>query len=115
MTFEETIKIKTMSFDGTEGAVISKTDAKDYTERFRNANPGALLAQYMGRDLIDDILAQQGCVGIRVYKGLNANNEERFIFVGVDADEDDMVNGVLAQDSLPCPAYCSQPNILNGY
>lgn len=103
-----------MSFNGTEGALISQADAQAYTANYRNQNPNAIIAQYMGKDLIEDILGQQGCMGVRIYKGINADGQERFIFVGVDANENDMVDGVLVDASLPSPPYSSSANIING-
>lgn len=103
-----------MSFNGSEGATISKNDAQISTTKYRDQFPNTIIAQYMGKDLINAILAQTECVGIRVYKGLNDNDEERFIFVGVDANENDLVDGVLIDESFPSPPYSSVLNVLNG-
>jgi hypothetical protein len=104
-----------MAFDGSEGQQITKSAAQTATANYRTNNPGAVLAHYIGRDLIDDILAQTDCQGIRAYYAEDNNGNRELIFVGVDSDENDQVDGVLADRVLNCPTNCSNANILNGY
>lgn len=52
---------------------------KDYYDSF-----GENQAHFVGRTAIEKILAQPGCVGINMYKALNAKGEQTYVFVGVD-------------------------------
>ena len=87
------------------------------TKLFRN-NPDAaklhsgIKAYYLGRDQYDAILGQPGCTGIRSYHGNNPDLSPQIIVVGVDAKNNDMVDGYLADGTYPCPAICSADGTL---
>ena len=102
-----------MAFDGTEGSSITLTDGAALTAAHRTANPNDRLGHFMGKDILNSILAQSGCMGIRVYNGLDTRGNRELVFVGVDANENDMVSGIVADHSVPCPTFCSTPNALN--
>lgn len=107
-----TDKINTMAFDGTEGGAISLSTAAELTGNYRKDNPGQKLAHYYGRDIINELLSQEGCVGIRIYYGTSEDGDKELVLVGVDSDENDML-ALVADTSVPCPNYCSTPNALN--
>ncbi|MCO5235888.1 MAG: hypothetical protein M9933_06425 [Chitinophagaceae bacterium] len=52
---------------------------KDYYDKF-----GENQAHFVGRSIIEKILEQPDCVGIRMYKALNAKGEQTYVFVGID-------------------------------
>jgi len=103
-----------MSFTGYENHDITLEEACEWTANFRAAHPNAVKGNYFGGKAISNILAQEGCVGIRIYYAMDENNTMQLIVVGVDADENDMYEGLLAERSIPCPPYCGTPNCLNG-
>ncbi len=82
------------------------------TKAYRVANPGQRIAHFFGRDILEELLAQEGCMGLRMYYGLNEDGDSELILVGADADENDMLEKV-ADVSSPCPNWCSSPNKLN--
>lgn len=105
-----------MSFDGKEEHRISLQEARTITKRYREKpeNKGKPRAHYVGRGVLDEILAQPGCVGLRIYhankRELDPNqggSDATLVIVGVTADERDMVNGVIAERTWVCPPYCS--------
>lgn len=102
-----------MAFDGTEGGQIALADAATMTACHRIADPNARLGHFMGKDILNQILAQAGCMGIRTYYGLDARGKRELLFVGVDSNENDMTSGIVADMSEPCPSKCSTPNPLN--
>lgn len=102
-----------MSFTGNENHDITLAEASAWTANFRAANPTSIKGHYFGNRAIGDILEQTGCVGIRIYYALDDNGVQQLIVVGVDADENDMCNGLLAERSMPCPPYCGNNNCLN--
>lgn len=103
-----------MSFDGTEGGSITLAAAADLTANYRSAMAtGDRIAHFFGRDIIEELLAQDGCVGIRIYYGLDESGKKELVLVGVEADEDDMVTGLIADYAFPCPSNCSSANDLN--
>jgi hypothetical protein len=106
-----------MAFDGKEGEEVTLEQASGWTANFRNGMaPGAIKAHFMGEDLIRDIVKQPGCQGIRIYNGVNDAGEACLIFVGADANEDDMIGSgdVIADYTEPCPPFCGSGNSLNG-
>lgn len=103
-----------MPFTGDENHVILIKDAAALTARFRaTIQPGAKIGGYFGRTAIEAILQQAGCVGIRYYYGIDDKKNQVMVLVGVDANENDLVTGKIAEISLPCPHYCSTANLLN--
>ena len=58
---------------------------------FRDANPDATPGYYIGRDIIDQILNQPGCVGINFRKCLSEINEEHLVYTGVDSEGEDLL------------------------
>jgi hypothetical protein len=53
-------------------------------------------------------------VGIRIYHGIDDNNKACLILVGVDADENDLYNGYIAERGVSCPPYCGSGSPLAG-
>jgi len=47
-----------------------------------------------------------------MYHGID-NNKKNLVLVGADADENDMVGGVLLENAVTCPTTCSSSNSLN--
>lgn len=103
-----------MSFNGTEGAVISTNSAATLTANYRNSNPNGVKGVFFGREILQSILDQTGCKGIRFYFAMDANGNNTLVAVGADASENDQMDGVIADFSSPCPPHCSSSNSLNG-
>ena len=69
-------------------------------------------AHFVGKNKLQKILDQDGCMGVRIYYGLD-NGVKNLVFVGADANENDMVDGVILEKTLPCPPRCPDKNKLN--
>lgn len=100
-------------FTGNEPQQVSLSDASEMTANYRNDNPGEILGHYFGRRIIEDILAQEHCVGIRVYYAIGQDGLKELVISGVTANGDDICNGVLGDRSLRCPPYSGIVNPLN--
>lgn len=103
-----------MAFTGDEAEVFPLETAAKWTSNYRNLNPGKTTGHFFGYKIIKDILAQEGCVGIRCYYSLDDKGQQQLIIVGADANENDLHNGIIAEVSRPCPPFCGIPNPLNG-
>lgn len=102
-----------MPFNGTEGSAIDLTEAADYTANYRTDNPGMTLGFFMGKDIIQQILNQDGCMGIRVYLGKQAvGGDYELVFVGADANENDML-ALVADRGAKTPPFSGNTNSLN--
>jgi hypothetical protein len=59
---------------------------------FQVANPTDIQWYAVGRNIIDQILAQPGCVGIKFYNAYNEMGEKTLVYVGVDANGQTILN-----------------------
>ena len=73
------------------GEDIGLAEGTKLVNAFREANPDATPGYYIGRNILDQILNQPGCVGINFKKCLSENNEEHLVYTGVDADGKDIL------------------------
>lgn len=101
-----------MTFDGTEGGVIPLSVASALTAEFRRLNPTQTKCHYFGKNNIQALLNQSGCMGIRAYRGVDTAGEGQLVLVGVNAQGNDMLQ-MIVDLSVPCPKYCSCDNDLN--
>ncbi|HTI91025.1 MAG TPA: hypothetical protein VL727_10580 [Puia sp.] len=77
------------------GEGISHEMAADFVNAHAKMTKEGVTSYVIGRNIIDEILAQQGCVGIRFYNALNENNQKTLVYVGIDADGKDIVKKVI--------------------
>lgn len=96
-----------MAFDGKEGEQITLAEGAAMTANYRNSDAAfGATAHFMGKDIINNILGQAACVGIRVYYGLDDQGNKQLVFVGVTANQNDMTSGIVADRNKPCPPFC---------
>lgn len=96
-----------MPFPPPRDHSISREAATTLMRRHKEAaGSGGQLAVMFPRDVYERILAQPGCAGIRAYEGRDEGGTRQTVLVGVDKDGNDMIGGVLADLSFPCPPYC---------
>jgi len=113
---------------------IPVSDAAALTLRWRRNRPtGGFNGGRFDRVAFDEILAQQGCAGVRIYMALHDpadpthSNEPSlwtFVLVGTDAQGNDITtipatggslnaDGNTGQNPYPCPPTCGGPGPLN--
>ena len=87
---------------------------------YYDQNQDDVLAHFMGRNLIEAILAQPGVVGIRMFHALNEIGLKQLVLVGVDANGSNVISyteigengelikkkGIVADKTRNCPPYC---------
>jgi hypothetical protein len=99
---------------GQEGSEIELELAADWTRNHRHRHPGTTISQFFGVEILQRILQQPGCMGIRIYyangKALsgwqsfivaianfliktvaNAEGEKHVILAGVTEDGEDQI------------------------
>jgi hypothetical protein len=99
---------------GPDGHDITLAQARELTRRFRENNgnnPNTVRSHRIAREVIDRILAQAGCAGLRIYHGRQAAPDERggpetLVVVGVTAADDDLT-AVIAEETWKCPPACA--------
>ncbi len=104
-----------MSFTGHENHDFPLAQAAEWTKNYRDANPGDTKGHYFGKDALLAILAQNNCVGLRIYYALDDQTprKKQLIVVGVTPDQNDIYNGLIAERSIDCPPTCGIDNPLN--
>lgn len=108
------LKLKIMSFTGNEGSYITLTQGTAWTGNYRSANPNATKAHFLGKSKLSEILAQTGCVGLRMYYAIDDTGAKELVIVGVASNGCDITTGLILDRSLPCPSYCDSTSALNG-
>lgn len=102
---------------GKEDHEITVEQAREHVRRWRDgktAQSGDPVCEFFSRSVLDKILAQPGCVGLRIYHGRNEKGRHTLVLLGTDADGAELSAGVIAEEGLPCPPYCDQQSALTG-
>lgn len=53
-------------------------------KNYREANPTDVQWYMVGREIIEKVLAQPGCVGLKFYNAYNEEGQKTLVYVGVD-------------------------------
>jgi hypothetical protein len=101
-------------YTGNENHAVSLDQAVKCVQNFA-AKPEAptIKGGYFGRNIFDKLLSQGGCVGIRYYYAKTDSGVATIVLVGVDSTGNDLYQGIIAEQSIPCPPWCSASNPLN--
>ena len=92
---------------------IGLTEARELIGRWKRANPGKASAAAFTRVAFDRILAQDGCVGVRMYYALKPEGTITLVLVGVDVFGHDLDGGELGEEAFPCPPFCPMDSALD--
>ena len=94
-------------FLGAEKHEVPLSDAVKYVQNFRKSNP---MAKTHGgsfqRAIIDKILAQPDCDGIRFYYAQTEDSLSTLVLLGITANGTDMTKGIIMDRIPPCPPWC---------
>src|SRR5687768_6953071 len=80
------------------GEAISNDLGAKMVKDFQDNNPNELIGHYIGRNILDQILNQPGCVGIRFYNAINEVGKKTLVYVGIDEN-----NSIIAQYTYVSP------------
>lgn len=95
-----------MAFTGNEGEEFSLETAAAWTANYRSVNPNGIKGHFYGKTNLQKLLAQTNCVGLRMYYALDDDGVQQMIIVGVDANQNDLCQGIVLERGSPCPPYC---------
>lgn len=106
-----------MAGTGPSEHQIDLDTAERITRRFRNgAAPDEVRGHWFSRDIIDQILAQPGCTGVRIYHARHDDGSAALVVVGTRSAEGaaaDLTSGPICEEGKPCPPYCDVASALN--
>ena len=81
------------------GEEITPALAASFVKSFVEAHPAEIPAYHIGRNIIDQILAQPGCYGIRFYNAINERGHKTLVYVGIDQSGKDLGNSVVVTEN----------------
>ncbi len=85
------------------------------TRRYREgAGKNPFKAGAFHADQVKELLAQPGCVALRIYYGRQENGDPALVLVGMDANDNELTGGTLLEFCFPCPPFCTGGSALNG-
>jgi len=68
------------------GEAISHQLAEKMVKDYNDLHPMEQYCFNVGKDIINQILAQPGCVGLRIYKAINEVGQETLVYGGIDTN-----------------------------
>ncbi len=77
---------------GREGSAIDLGVAADWTKNYREKHPGEAISQFFGKEILEKILAQKDCLGIRFYYAYDHQGKKHLIITGAMADGTDQIH-----------------------
>lgn len=96
-----------MASDNPLEHAVTAEQAARMTKAFRASAKGrGVIGGHFSRPILDAMLAQPGCAGIRYYYAMNEKNEPALVLVGIDTKGNDLWKGTVAEIAYPCPPYC---------
>jgi hypothetical protein len=91
---------------------IALADAAALTKRHQSTDVKAVKSGAFHGDQVLKLLAQKGCVALRIHYGRNTDGSPALVLTGVDATDSDLTGEILEMH-YPCPPYCGDGNSLN--
>ncbi len=101
---------------GKEGGPIEPNVAASWTKNFRDKHPGETISHFFGKEILERILAQEGCNGLRFYHAYDHDGKKHLVIAGVNNDGTDQVPAAgsaapankpvlytVGDQSAPCP------------
>ena len=64
------------------------------------------------KGVVEQVLTQPGCAGLRFYFGTKPDGTLALVLVGMDEHERDITDGVIVEDFFPCPPFCDATSSL---
>jgi hypothetical protein len=108
------------SYSPDSGKEISYEQGAKMVKRHFDENPDEVIAHFIGSNRFAEILAQPGCIGIRIFQALNEIGLNQIVLVGVNKDGNNILNideieheelwtkktGKIISEVKICPPYC---------
>jgi hypothetical protein len=77
---------------GKEGSPIELEVAASWTKNYRTKHPREPISQFFGKEILENILSQEGCLGIRFYYAHDHEDKRHLIMTGVMSDGSDQIH-----------------------
>lgn len=84
-------KLLTKRNIATIGEEITHELGAELIKNYQQTHPTDAKAYIIGKDIVNQILAQPGCVGIQFYNAINEFGKKTLVYVGLDENEKPIV------------------------
>lgn len=74
------------------GEEITHELGAQFIKNYQAAHPTDVKAYVIGKDIINQLLAQRGCEGIKFYNAINEFGQKTLVYVGLNAEGKALVN-----------------------
>lgn len=103
------LKQNIMALNVNSGGLISEAKAKQLISDFEIRFPGEVVSSFIGSTHLNAALAQQKCVGLRIYNGYDSSAQKiSLVIVGVDEHDNDLLEeGLIYDQMVTCPPICT--------
>jgi hypothetical protein len=81
------------------GEEISHEMGNEMIKAFETAHPGEATGFIIGRNVIEKMLAQPGCVGLHFRYALNEQGQKTFVYVGIDANGNEILQHTMVREN----------------
>lgn len=86
------VTTKNQKLTAEVGAEVGVELGSSMIAAYRQANPTDTVGYFIGRSILEQVLAQPGCVGIKFYNAYNEAGSKTLVYVGVNAAGNDMLS-----------------------
>jgi len=94
MMHKELLTQKEIANIGEEiGAELGHQFITEFNEKYPNETAWFS----MGKNILQSILEQPGCAGIRFYNGINEKGQKTLVYVGMDSEGKDLIKHVVVE------------------
>jgi hypothetical protein len=113
-------KKKKYKFTGKEGKAMPEDLLRNWIQKHEDHH--VVKGHFYGREILEKILGQPECMGIRIYYGINDKQEKVLVLVGADENGKDQWpsyskptgkklkgggGNTAADQGAPCPPFCN--------
>lgn len=75
---------------GKEGQEFDLETSANWTKNYRDKYPGETVSHFFGKEIVQKILDQDGCMGVRIYHAHDDQDKKHVIIVGADQHGNDI-------------------------
>jgi len=87
------------------GAFVSADQAQEWMSNFEFENQDAIFGHLYGKQTLNEILAQEGAQGIKIFNGLDEAGTAKLVFYAANGNGEP--EGMAYDISSPCPPFCT--------
>ena len=81
------------------GEEISHEMGNDFIKAYETASPDGPRGFMLGRNILEKILAQPGCTGIRFHHAVNQEGQKTVVYIGMDANGNDLLTHTMVTEN----------------